>query len=112
VLTGRGAAPVTLLEGASDPRVLDLVRDLGLPVPEIEASDIAAMHLAEIKKLVDSNSWDGLHPLVKQAIREHRNEHLDSMARQIGAMASQSPAQIQGTPGAQPPQNAEMESPQ
>ncbi len=99
--------------GINPPRVLDLVRDLGLPVPEIEASDIAAMHLAEIKKLVDSNSWDGLHPLVKQAIREHRNDHLGSMgiARQIGAMASQSPAQMQGTPGAQPPTNAEMEPP-
>lgn len=41
-LTGRGAAPVTLLEGASDPRVLDLVAGsvVLLPYAAIEAPEL------------------------------------------------------------------------
>jgi hypothetical protein len=97
--------------GVRAPRVLDFMRDVGMQIPEVLETDSDPMHVAEIKAFTEEDGFDSLHPLVRQCIREHLHDHLAKSGRMAAAMAAQSPPMLQGKPGAQPPQNTEMEAP-
>lgn len=109
----QGVTPEAFLAqaGVRPPRVLDFMRDAGMRVPEVLETDRHVMHEAEIKAATEEDSYDSLHPLVQQALREHLHDHLAAMSRAAMAMQAQSPAMLQGKPGAQPPQNRELEAP-
>lgn len=97
--------------GIRAPRVLDLMRDVGAPIPEVLETDRDHLHEAEIKALTEEDGFESLHPLVRQAVREHLQDHVAKASRMAAAMAAQSPPMLQGKPGAQPPQNPELEAP-
>lgn len=97
--------------GVNPPRVLDLVRFMGMRAPEVLETDPHHMHVAEIRAATEEDSYDSLHPFVQQALREHLHDHIGALSRNAMAMASQSPPMLQGKPGAQPPTNSETEAP-
>lgn len=108
----QGAMLMAQLQMVPPPRVLDLLARSGIPTPKVEPTDMTAAHVAEIKAARDDTSYNGLHPLVQQALREHEQDHVGREAANVAAMASQSPMMLAGKPGAQPPQQAELGAPQ
>jgi len=66
------------------------LRDVGVEIPQPEYFDKDAEHILAMESLLLSDGYDSLHPLVKQALREHHNEHLRRVQANALAVAQQS----------------------
>lgn len=69
------------MEGITEPRL----RYLGIEIPNVEEGDRHMEHIRELDLGKASAEWKHYHPLVKQAWREHRKEHLEQVVANIGA---------------------------
>lgn len=74
-----------------------LLRDVGVEVPSPEYFDKDAEHILAMENVLLGDGYDDLHPLVKQALKEHHNAHLQRLQQTAMSVAGQ---QIQ--PGAAP----------
>lgn len=75
------------------PRLVDDLRTAGIDVPAVEDFDNHAQHLLALDQWSVTEEYEGMPPIVKQVAREHRQEHLERMGAQLGAMAEQTPDQ-------------------
>lgn len=83
---------------ARPPRLIDDLRTAGIPVPTAEDFDNHAQHLLALDQWSITEEFEGMPPIVKQVAREHRQEHLERIGNQLGAMAAQTPdGQTQGS---------------
>lgn len=86
------------MAGIQPPTVLGMLRDAGIKIPTVEDYDDHAMHLRALDLWRLSDGFDAVHPLVKQAAREHAAEHKKMLERQLVAMGEQTPPDL-GPPG-------------
>jgi len=94
-LEARGIKPPTLA-------------NVGLDVPQVEYFDKDEEHIHAMQELLLSDGYEALHPLVKQALREHHMAHLQRMGMRVeqnamlhGSSSDQARPQQQGGPGNQ-----------
>ena len=79
------------MAGIQPPTVLRMLRDAGINIPTVEDYDDHAMHLRALDLWRLSDGYDAVHPLVKQAAREHAAEHKQMLQQQLVSMGSQTP---------------------
>lgn len=98
-----GPQQIMRLFGPGPPKVLDLLRGTGWPVPKVSVTDRHHLHLSSLEMWMTDAAMDSYHPIVQQAALEHLNEHVEAVSQGVQSMAAQNP-QMPGTPGAQPPE--------
>lgn len=100
-----GMDPTQVLgsQGIIPPTVLGMLRDAGIPVPEVEDYDDHAGHLRALDLWRLSDGYDAVHPLVKQAAREHAADHKKMLSGQLVSMGRQTPPDMQQGPSAPAP---------
>lgn len=88
-----GQDPMSALsaQGISPPSVLNMLRDAGLDVPSVEDFDDHAAHLRALDLWRLSDGYEAVHPLVKQAAREHADQHKKLLSGQLANMGLQTP---------------------
>lgn len=88
-----GGDPMQALAAASiqPPEVLSMLRDAGVDVPTVEDYDDHAAHLRALDLWRLSDGYDAVHPLVKQAAREHAEQHKKMLSGQLANMGMQTP---------------------
>jgi hypothetical protein len=91
-----------LLRMGKPPRITDWLKRAGVRVPTVEETDRDYMHIASLENYMTGDGFDRTHPASQQVAREHLDEHLTKQARNVGAMAAQTPQMAEATPGAQP----------
>jgi hypothetical protein len=91
------------MAGIQPPSVLRMLRDAGINVPRVEDYDDHAMHLRALDLWRLSDGFDAIHPLVKQAAREHAQEHKKALQQQLVSMGGQTPPEMQAPGGGSPP---------
>ena len=89
----QGGNPMAALQGQgiAAPTVLGMLRDAGLEVPVVEDFDDHAAHLKALDLWRLSDGYDAVHPLVKQAAREHAEQHKRMLSGQLANMGMQTP---------------------
>lgn len=104
-----GVNPQQILaqQGIQPPRILDLCRQAGIPVPTVEQGDKVHSHMGVIQSFQQSDAWDVFPPIVKQAVREHGEEHLSKFSGRIAAMGMQEPEGPPQQQGSQPAEKGE-----
>jgi len=80
-----------------------MLRDAGINIPTVEDYDDHAMHLRALDLWRLSDGFDAIHPLVKQAAREHAAEHKKALQQQLISMGGQTPPEMQAPGGGSPP---------
>jgi len=80
-----------LARGIHPPLVLDLLRTAGINVPTVEDYDDHTAHLRMLDDWRLSDGFDAVHPMVRQAAREHAEDHKKALAGQLTSMGSQQP---------------------
>jgi len=80
--------------GISAPTVLGMLRDAGINIPMVEDYDDHAAHLRTLDLWRLSDGYDAVHPLVKQAAREHAEEHKRMLGQQLVSMGQQTPPNL------------------
>jgi hypothetical protein len=90
--------------GIKPPRVTDLLREVGVRVPQVEnMTDRHILHTASMERRMAGSGFQAYHAAVQQAFREHFEDHVEAEARGAKAIAAQMPPQMaNATPGAQP----------
>jgi hypothetical protein len=89
--------------GIMPPRVLDMLKQAGVRVPQIEPlTDRHILHCAAMERWMAGDGFGISHPAVQQAAREHFTDHVEQEARGTKMAAAQMPQMQQATPGAQP----------
>ena len=91
------------MAGIQPPSVLRMLRDAGINIPTVEDYDDHAMHLRALDLWRLSDGFDAIHPLVKQAAREHAAEHKKALQQQLISMGGQTPPEMQAPGGGSPP---------
>jgi len=91
------------MAGIQPPSVLRMLRDAGVNIPTVEDYDDHAMHLRALDLWRLSDGYDAIHPLVKQAAREHATEHKKMLEQQLVSMGSQTPPDQGPQGGGSPP---------
>lgn len=96
----KGMDPMATLaaSGIQPPQVLVLLKDAGVSVPTVEDYDDHARHLRALDEWRLSDGFDAVHPLVKQAAREHGEQHKKALGGQLASMGAQTPPAM-GNPG-------------
>jgi hypothetical protein len=91
-----------------------MLSDVGVTIPMPEYFDKDAEHILAMEYVLLSDGYDELHPIVKQALREHHTAHLTRLQANAMGMAGQTPGpagpQAESGPQAQdskPDPNAE-----
>lgn len=105
-----GAQQILGRMGVKPPRVIDLARKAGLRVPTVEDSDVDHAHLKTIAHEVCSPAWDSFPEIVRQATREHAQEHQEKVARNVFAIGQQAPPPM-GPQGSDPNPRGEPSPP-
>lgn len=88
--------------------------DVGVEIPMPEYFDKDAEHIIAMEQVLLSEGYDKLHPLVKQALREHHNAHLQRIQQNALSVAGQmapteQPQQAPPPGGAEEPDNVNAE---
>jgi hypothetical protein len=91
--------------GIKAPRILDMLRQVGVRIPQVEnMTDRHILHCTAMERRMAGTGFQSYHEAVKQSFREHFQEHVEAEARGAKAIASQTlPQAAEATPGAQPP---------
>jgi uncharacterized protein YciI len=63
--------------------------DVGVEIPMPEYFDKDPEHIIAMEQVLLSEGYDKLHPLVKQALREHHNAHLQRIQQNALSVAGQ-----------------------
>lgn len=84
------------------PSLVAYLKDAGIAVPAVEDFDDHAAHLRALDLWRLSDGYDAVHPLVKQAAREHAAEHKRMLAGTLTAMGSQTPPEMTAGQGSAP----------
>jgi hypothetical protein len=102
--TKTGADPMVeaLSRGIHPPLVLDLLRTAGVNVPTVEDYDDHAAHLRMLDDWRLSDGFDAVHPMVRQAAREHADAHKKALTGQLTSMGAQQPPADAGGRGSAP----------
>lgn len=79
------------------------LRNVGIEIPMPDYFDRDAEHILAMEAVLLSDGYEKLHPLVKQALREHHNAHLQRMQQQALDVANQT----SGPPAEQPQPGSE-----
>lgn len=80
-----------------------MLSDVGVKIPMPEYFDKDAEHIIAMESVLLSDGYDELHPIVKQALREHHNAHLERMhTNAMGIAGQMAPSGEQAPP---PPDN-------
>jgi hypothetical protein len=89
----QGQDPMAALagQGIQPPEVLSMLRDAGVNVPTVEDYDDHAAHLRALDLWRLSDGYDAVHPLVKQAAREHAEQHKKMLSGTLAQMGMQTP---------------------
>lgn len=95
-----------MAEGIYEPKL----KWLGIPLPQVEEGDRHADHLNELDAGKAAAEWKHYHPLVKQAWREHRQDHVSHISRILSAGPPE-PIGGAGGGGASPGRQAEKGQP-
>lgn len=90
------------MAGIQPPKVLRMLRDAGINIPVVEDYDDHAMHLRALDLWRLSDGFDAIHPLVKQAAREHAAEHKEAMQQQLISLGGQTPPDMEQGKGSAP----------
>jgi len=90
------------MAGIQPPKVLRMLRDAGINIPVVEDYDDHAMHLRALDLWRLSDGFDAIHPLVKQAAREHAAEHKEAMQQQLISLGGQTPPDMEQGRGSAP----------
>jgi len=77
--------------GIRPPSVLNMLRDAGVQIPMVEDYDDHAQHIRMLDDWRLSDGFDAVHPLVKQAAREHADQHKQQMTQSLMGIGSQQP---------------------
>lgn len=88
--------------GIHPPLILDLLRTAGINVPSVEDYDDHAAHLRMLDDWRLSDGFDAVHPMVRQAAREHADSHKQALTGQLSAMGAQQPLTDGAGAGSQP----------
>ena len=88
--------------------------DVGVEIPMPEYFDKDPEHIIAMEQVLLSEGYDKLHPLVKQALREHHNAHLQRIQQNALSVAGQmapteQPQQAPPPGGAEEPDNVNAE---
>lgn len=105
IAMGEGGNPMQALSasGIQPPSVLSMLRDAGVNVPTVEDYDDHAAHLRALDLWRLSDGYDAVHPLVKQAAREHAEQHKKMLSGQLVNMGMQTPPGQEQGPSAPAP---------
>jgi hypothetical protein len=90
--------------GIKPPRILDILQRFGVRVPQVEnMTDRHILHAASMERRMAGSGFQGYHEAVKQAFREHFEDHVTAEARGAKSIAAQTlPMTAEAKPGAQP----------
>jgi len=99
---GEDPMQAALALGIHPPQILVMLRDAGVNIPTVEDYDDHAAHMRMLDDWRLSDGYEAVHPLVRQAAREHAEQHKQSMAGQLTSMGQQQPP-----PGASSGQGSE-----
>jgi len=88
-------------KGIEPPMVISMMRDADVNVPTVEDYDDHPAHLRALDQWRLSDGYNSVHPLVKQAAREHAADHKKMLASQLESMGMQTPPE-QGGGASQP----------
>lgn len=93
IAASQGQDPMQALvaAGIQPPSVLNMLRDAGVKIPMVEDFDDHAQHLRTLDDWRLSDGFDAVHPLVKQAAREHADQHKKSMTQTLMGIGAQQP---------------------
>jgi len=99
-----GGDPIATLgqSGISPPSLTTYLRDAGIQVPTVEDFDDHAGHLRALDLWRLSDGYDAIHPLVKQAAREHAADHKKMLAGTLTSMGAQTPPEMTQGQGSAP----------
>ena len=88
-----GQDPIQTLAaaGIQPPSVLNMLRDAGVQIPMVEDYDDHAQHMRTLDDWRLSDGYDAVHPLVKQAAREHADQHKKQMTQTLMGIGAQQP---------------------
>lgn len=100
----QGVDPMQLLasQGIQPPQILNMLRDAGVRIPLVEDYDDHAQHLRTLDDWRLSDGFDAVHPMVKQAAREHADQHKKALTGQMVGIGKQMPPPGAGAGGSQP----------
>ena len=104
VASSQGQDPMQTLAaaGIQPPSVLNMLRDAGVQIPLVEDYDDHAQHLRTLDDWRLSDGYDAVHPLVKQAAREHADQHKKMLTQTLTSMGQQMPQPDQQNGGSAP----------
>lgn len=93
VAAASGQDPIQTLAaaGIQPPSVLNMLRDAGVQIPMVEDYDDHAQHMRTLDDWRLSDGYDAVHPLVKQAAREHADQHKKQMTQTLMGIGAQQP---------------------
>jgi hypothetical protein len=99
-----GQDPMATLaqSGIQPPSLITYLKDAGVKVPVVEDFDDHAAHLRALDLWRLSDGYDAVHPLVKQAAREHAADHKRMLAGTLTSMGVQTPPQMGQGQGSAP----------
>ncbi len=103
--SSQGQDPMQALAsaGIQPPSVLNMLRDAGVPIPMVEDYDDHAQHLRTLDDWRLSDGYDAVHPLVKQAAREHADQHKKMLTQTLTSIGQQMPQPGQEAAGGSQP---------
>lgn len=104
IAMGNGGNPMQTLaqQQIKPPSVTQYLKDAGIGVPTVEDFDDHAAHLRALDLWRLSDGYDAVHPLVKQAAREHAAEHKRMLAGTLTSMGAQTPPEMTQGQGSAP----------
>ena len=104
IAISQGLDPMQALaqQGIKPPSLITFLKDAGVQVPVVEDFDDHAAHLRALDLWRLSDGYDAVHPLVKQAAREHAAEHKRMLAGTLTSMGAQTPPQMTQGQGSAP----------
>jgi hypothetical protein len=88
---GQDPMQTLMASGIQPPQVLNMLRDAGVAIPTVEDYDDHAQHMRMLDDWRLSDGYDAVHPLVKQAAREHADQHKKALAQTMLSIGAQQP---------------------
>jgi hypothetical protein len=105
VAVSQGQDPMQMLgaAGINPPQILNMLRDAGVQIPMVEDYDDHAQHLRTLDDWRLSDGFDAVHPMVKQAAREHAEQHKKMLTQTLTSIGQQMPQPDQQNAGGSQP---------
>lgn len=105
VAVSQGRDPMQMLgaAGINPPQILNMLRDAGVQIPMVEDYDDHAQHLRTLDDWRLSDGFDAVHPMVKQAAREHAEQHKKMLTQTLTSIGQQMPQPDQQNAGGSQP---------